>query len=62
MTDPTLALLIAETRDHVYETWLAARELYPTQPPHPVTAMCAAALAHMEKACSAAADGAEVRR
>ncbi len=49
----TLATLTAETRDHVHEAWLAAREQHPHQPPHPATSALAAALAQMDRACAA---------
>lgn len=55
MTDPTLTARITEARDHIHDAWQAARTQYPTQPPHPVTTLCAAALAQMEKACAAVA-------
>ena len=54
MADPTLAEYITEAHKKIHEAWLAARTQYPTQPPHPVTTLCAAALAQMEKACAVA--------
>lgn len=57
MTNPTLTERINEAHNKIHEAWLAARAQYPTQPPHPVTTLCAAALAQMEKACAAAQAG-----
>jgi hypothetical protein len=60
MTDLTLAERVTEAHKKIDEAWKESRKQYPTQPPHPVTAMCAAALAQMEKACAAVkADGVE---
>lgn len=53
MTAPALTASITEARDRIHAAWQAARTQYPTQPPHPVTTLCAAALAQMEKACAA---------
>jgi hypothetical protein len=53
MTNPTLTERLTEAHEKIYAAWLAARTQYPTQPPHPVTTLCAAALAQMEKACAA---------
>jgi hypothetical protein len=52
MTDPNLTERITEARNKIYDAWWEARKQYPTQPPHPATTLCAAALAQMEKACA----------
>lgn len=57
MTEPTLTVLATEARNKIYDAWWEAHKQYPTQPPHPVTTLCAAALAQMEKACAAVQAG-----
>lgn len=56
MTDPALTALITDAHKKIRAAWTEARTQYPHQPPHPVTTLCAAALAQVEKACAAIDD------